>query len=457
MQKIKLSILLILFLSSCESFLHPDPPQNELPSDKVFQSDASATAALLNIYGTFASQSDYISNGWSYGLSYWGGLLADEYIHYRLEAEASTQFYYNNILSTNGFVSSVWSSSYRIIYNANAALEGLETSAGVTPALKTQLKGEALFLRAFAHFFLGCLYSDVPYVKTTDFEVNAKVSRMPVGEVFHNVIADLVEAESLMGENYVTAGRVRPNKWVAAALLARVYLYAGEWAKAEQKASEIITHNSVYSLEPLDNIFLTTSKEAIWQLLPEWDGKRYADEGALYILTTTPEYVSLQPDLVAAFESGDERKTHWIGQITVGNKTYDFPYKYKENYENATGAEYTVVFRLAEQYLIRAEARAQQNKIEDAQDDLDEIRSRAGLGGTTANTRQQLLDAIFNERRIEFFSEWGHRWLDMKRTKRADAIMAPIKTGWSSNDTLFPLPNTEILRNTHLTQNEGYD
>jgi hypothetical protein len=119
-----------------------------------------------------------------------------------------------------------------------------------------------------------------------------------------------------------------------------------------------------------------------------------------------------------------------------------------------------VLFRLAEQYLIRAEARAQQNNLGGAIPDLNTVRARAGLGGTTASTQADILTAILHECRVEFFTEEGHRFFDLRRTGNLDAvmnIMAPLKGGaWSTNKAWWPIPLTDIQNDTHLTQTPGY-
>src|SRR5690606_28078371 len=120
-------------------------------------------------------------------------------------------------------------------------------------------------------------------------------------------------------------------------------------------------------------------------------------------------------------------KANWIGNVTSQSETYYFPYKYKISSGQDPWNEYPMVLRLAEQYLIRAEARAHQNKLPEAIADLDAIRERAGLL-SIANIKPgigqaELLDAILQERRVELFAEWGHRWFDLKRTAQADAIL----------------------------------
>ncbi|HEY4197438.1 MAG TPA: RagB/SusD family nutrient uptake outer membrane protein, partial [Mucilaginibacter sp.] len=118
-------------------------------------------------------------------------------------------------------------------------------------------------------------------------------------------------------------------------------------------------------------------------------------------------------------------------------------------------------FRLAEQYLIRAEARSQEGNVSGAQSDLNVIRNRAGLANTTASTQTTLLTAILHERQVEMFTEWGHRWLDLKRTGTVDAVMSlvlPAKGGggWNPNMALMPLPLGDLQADQNLTQNPGY-
>ena len=115
-----------------------------------------------------------------------------------------------------------------------------------------------------------------------------------------------------------------------------------------------------------------------------------------------------------------------------------------------------MVIRLAEQYLIRAEARAQQNKLGEAKTDLDVLRNRAGLPGTTASTQSQILNAVLHERQVELFSEMGHRWIDLKRTGQIDAILSVEKTGWNTNASLYPIQLSQLEANLNLKQNPGY-
>ncbi|MBO9574039.1 MAG: RagB/SusD family nutrient uptake outer membrane protein, partial [Chitinophagaceae bacterium] len=286
--------------------------------------------------------------------------------------------------------------------------------------------------------------------------------------VMAQVKQDLIDAQDSLSENYVTAGRVRVNKFAAKAMLARVYLYNQEWAKAEETASELID-NTTYLLESdCDNVFSESSHEAIFQLLQVAPGTGTA-EGIAYIPqdpTIIPDYY-LSDTLLHAFETDDQRKMKWLNKNVVSvdgvDVDYYYPFKYKTGYA-APYPENIMVLRLAEQYLIRAEARAQLNNLTGAnsgESDLNTIRARAGLLPTTAVTKEELLSAIEHENQIEFFCEWGHRWFDLRRTGRINEVMegiTPLKGGtWSSNWSVYPIPFYEIKLNPFLTQNAGYN
>jgi hypothetical protein len=170
--------------------------------------------------------------------------------------------------------------------------------------------------------------------------------------------------------------------------------------------------------------------------------------------TVIPNYI-IDTSLLNAFEPGDLRKTTWLDSNSVNGITYYYPFKY----EVATGTnktEYNMVLRLAEQYLIRAEARTQLGELSGAEEDLNIIRNRAGLPDTKATDQQSLMNAIMQERRVELFTEWGSRWFDLKRWGIIDNVLSIEKPGWKSTDQLYPIPQQEIMSNPNLKQNAGY-
>jgi len=139
---------------------------------------------------------------------------------------------------------------------------------------------------------------------------------------------------------------------------------------------------------------------------------------------------------------------------------YYYPFKYKLYKIDDAEGEYFMMLRLAEQYLIRSEARTQMNNINGGLDDINVIRTRAGLKEASDLSKDSLLKVILQERRSEFFSEGGHRWFDLKRTGKADEIMqgaCVLKGGqWFSYKQLLPIPIDDIRLNPNLTQNPGY-
>lgn len=477
-------LLTLLYGNSCKKLIDIDPPPTSINQENVYKSDATAISALTGIYATMSNGG--ISAGYTGAgsISVLAGLSADELTLYSgVNDNAKIAFYKNSLVSnsTQSYGHELWVGAggpgiYSSIFRCNAAIEGLSGSTTLTPSVKQQLLGEAKFMRAFFYFYLVNLYGDAPLVLSTDPNVNATLARTPKQQVYQQMIIDLKEAQELLSPVYLngslTTGsgageRVRPTKWAAAALLARVYLYTEDYVNAEAHATTLINQTSLFSLPSLNNAFLKNSTEAIWQLQPVRTGRNTEDAFLFIIPATgpTPTLVNpvyLSPSLLNSFEANDQRKVNgnWINSVTVFGITYYFPYKYKETTTSGLVTEYLMMFRLAEQYLIRAEARAQLNNIPGAQADLNAIRTRAGLGNTIANDKSSLLAAILKERQVELFTEFGHRWLDLKRTNTINTVMAiaaPQKgTTWNPNWQLYPLPFTDIQRNPNLVQNPGY-
>jgi hypothetical protein len=178
-----------------------------------------------------------------------------------------------------------------------------------------------------------------------------------------------------------TTERVRPNKWAATALLARAYLYRKDYINAEIEADKIISHTELFKLVELDQAFLMNNEEAIWQIQPvSRDIFSNTREGMLLKILpeNTEPIVFLHPDLVNSFNPKDLRLANWINTVvTNSGQEFTYAYKYKIGIEDEPVKEYSTVFRLAEQYLIRAEARIHLGKVIEGIADINEIRSRA--------------------------------------------------------------------------------
>jgi hypothetical protein len=450
----------IFFLSftfsmpACDSFLEVDLPKSQLTNVAIFQEYTTANAAMADVYAKIRDRG--LLTGTAFGLTNYLGNYADELTFYGAATNPVFAFYTNTILPSNTTIGTFWNNSYNQIYAANAVLEGVRPSV-LTTQEKAQLEGEALFVRGLLHFYLLQLFGDIPYIQTTDYRANSIIRKTPKSEVYTHIITDLKTAESLLLPAYSSTERVRPTSFVVKALLARVYLYKGAWDDAGKMATVVIENNSVYVFEnTLSKVFLKNSTEAIWQFMPASAGKN-TDEGALFTFTSgPPPMVSLSESLMNSFATNDLRKIAWTTPISKGSSTWYYASKYKESKNTATSREYSIIFRLTEQYLIRAEARAELGNLIGAKEDLNKIRNRAGLSNTEAGSKEQILEQILEERKKEFFTEYGHRFFDLKRTGKLDAVLS-IKPGWNGTDILLPLPESELTLNPNLKpQNLGY-
>ncbi|HVI44926.1 MAG TPA: RagB/SusD family nutrient uptake outer membrane protein [Chitinophaga sp.] len=460
----------LLLINSCKKFVQINTPNNGISNIDVYSSNATAIAVLSGIYINMSQPS--IKDGGALSVSTYCGLSADELTIYGNGiADVRLNAYYKNALNASIVgTPDLWSSYYQLIYVANAAIEGLSQSKSISIQIKQQLIGEAKFIRAFSYFYLTNLYGDVPLAINTDYKQNIILPRTPKAQIWQVIIADLKEAYLLLSDKYLdgtlvrsTSERVRPTKWAAAAMLSRSYLFTRDWVSAENIASVVINNKSLFNITSLDSTFLSNNNEAIWQLQPVNNGWNTEDAKTFVLPSTGPSRdwpIYLNKNLMDYFEPTDQRKIKWIGSVNKDGIDYFYPYKYKINLQYQPITEYSTILRLGEQYLIRAEARAQQGNISDAINDLNTIRVRAGLPETTASTTSTLLEDILHERQVELFSEWGHRWLDLKRTQNIDAIMQIVASQkgstWSSNWQLYPITLNDILRDRNLTQNPGY-
>lgn len=453
----------------CKKFVNIPPPTTQIVTENVFTNSSAATAAMTSIYSQMENAAD------PYSIALDNGLLADELTNYSTDIPLS-EFYENAMLAKD--IGNPWEDAYSYIYQANAVINGLNTYSGIPASVSSQLIGEAEFTRAFWYFYLTESYGPVPLAISTNYTINSILGRSSQSSVYQQIIADLKDAENKLSVNYVdetdtvlTNDRVRPNRWTAAALLARAYLYTASFDSAEQQASLVINNSSLYGLcSSLDSVFLQNSREAIWQIPPPQPSSAASTtDGNGFILTSAPQtggtsnVATISPQLLGTFENNDNRVQDWIGVFTTSNMNYYFPYKYKVNQLNATGTatEYTMVLRLAEQILIRAEARVQQGDLSDAILDLNLIRNRAGLAAYSGPTsKDSILSSILHERQVELFTEWGNRWFDLKRTNMINSVMSivtPAKGGtWNTAGALFPVPLSEMSADPNLGQNPGY-
>jgi starch-binding outer membrane protein, SusD/RagB family len=457
------SLLLVMVafcLTGCEKLIEVDVPVNQLTTGAIYSDSVTAQATVNGMYSamynttgggtvTASTFGTFVINcpARSADESYWPNSPNDELVN-------------NSLVPTSADVTTLWVNPYSNIYQANKIIEGMQASA-LSESLKRQLIGEAKFIRAYCYYTLVNFFGDVPLVTTTNVQVNLSLGRTPVNEVYNQMISDLKDAQAVLASDYSwSAGlRTRANKWAATAMLARVYLYRKQYALAEAESSKVIANQPTFSLPALSQTFLKASPETIWAFNTNQFGYPFIARALLPSSSGEPSQ-PLTPNLVAAFERDpvrqdyeDDRFAAWVKTSPTGRA---YAVKYVSNVAGAN-TEFAVVLRLAEQYLIRAEARAQLNDLTGAIADINRIRTRAGLRNTPAATKNDLLLAIEHERQIELFMEYGHRWFDLKRTGRATAVLSPIKgSNWQETDVLYPIPQAQIINNSNLVQNLGY-
>lgn len=455
-------IIISLLSSSCEDFIEIEAPNNKLAQKVVFSNDDTAISAMTGIYNELYRSS--FSGGHFYSVTLLAGLSGDNISSIYTSNDLRMQFEQHELQPDNQNVLYLWSGAYNVIYMANSMLEGLYDSTNISPDLKKQLEGEARFIRAFSYFYLANLFGDVPLIFSTNYRENQLAPRVAEAEVYLQIIEDLEFAMELLSDDYRNGERTQVNSYAATALLSRVHLYLENWEQAELLSTRVIDANSKYKLpDDLDAVFLANSEEAIWQISPIGGGgmMTQTNEGSLFVIDPVYYYSAafqLEENFLKLFEEQDKRSQNWIEYNHELNVF--FPHKYKIEYSNSFPiTEYSMVLRLAEQYFIRAEARARMGNLAGSIEDLDIIRSRAGLSHLAETdpgiSQDALLDLIFEERRKELFTEWGHRWFDLKRSGRAEKVFGPEET-WQSSDFFYPIPEEERIKNPNLSQNTGY-
>lgn len=440
-----IAMLYLCLNTGCSKFVEVDNVTDQLLNTQVFSNQETANSAINGIYRGLRDRV-YNMGATPVVLT---GLSSDEL--YNFTSDASWDDYRsNNIQANNNYIP--WSSYYAVVYQCNAAIEGLSKSP-ISQQYKALYTAEAKFLRAFSYFHLVNYFGPVPLILTTDVTKNAIASRQPVGDVYSLIVNDLSEAIPDLPNDYNHAGgeRIRANVWAAKALLARVYLYQNDWSNAATVAGEVINSSNYGLLSNIDSFAVKNNRESIFQYANT--SSEGNSEPTRFIFTVGPG-VLVTPTLLGAFETDDIRKTKWIKSGVYQSQIYYYPFKFKIT---GPGNEYYPLLRLAEQYLIRAEAKAQLDDVSGAQSDLDTLRTRAGLPNTTANDKPSLLLAVEHERRIELFAEGAHRWFDLKRTGKIDAVLSVVKgSNWQSSDALYPIPLSDVTKNPNLTQNDGY-
>lgn len=441
----------IFIVTSCEKLIDVDIPDNQIDRETVFKDTQTANAALAGLYADIMKNSSIAGGILETNLS----AYTDELENYTTAASDVRDIFLNQQIDTNTIVYSLWANSYKQIYTANSILEGVQGSTGISASDKKYLRGEALLIRTIMFFYLNQLYGDIPYPESTDYNINNTIKKTTSSEVLSNMERDLMEVSILLQNDYRDSERIYPNRMAARLLLAKVYMARHEWNKAESALKEII-QSPLYQIEPdLTKVFQKPGKHVLWQQKPH-NNQSLPQASIYYFVNAMPSTYALTTSLVNSFSPGDLRKQNWTAAVIFNGKTYYRAEKYK-NRDFNNMMEYSIIFRLEEAYLLLAESLAQQDKIVDALPYLNATRLRAQITPIIMPIgKDALLDEILLENKREFFTEMGHRFLDLKRTGKLNTLQT-IKPNWKDFHMLWPIPQKDILLNTNLKpQNTGY-
>lgn len=446
----KTSIYIVSFLAlpalvSCKKFLDVTPKESITSAQTIFDK-ASAEEALRGVYSALAN-ADYYGTGFQ-SIAY----LSGDNVQWTGSQSQIQEFINHKVSAENATISGAWTAIYRTINRANLVIHKVPavTDPLLTTALKDQFIGEAYFIRALAYFDLARTWGGAPIITnpTVSYTDNYGIRRSTQTATYAQALADLNNAETLLKP---TTERYRANQKTVWALKARYYLYQKDWANADAYASKLIEDPTSYKLvTPYNSFFAGNVRGTIesvfeifyngttevnthrgqWQ--PQINGgtRQWAPSTGLLALVNNAATGGNRNTLVAK-----DNQNRWYGNL----------------YYRSPASDPSYIIRIAELFLIRAEARAQLNNLTSAIEDLDAIRDRAGLAATTATTQADLLLAIENERRLEFAFE-PHRWFDLVRTDRAKTVL----NFTDANKYLMPLPSQQIQIDTALKQNDSY-
>ncbi|PSR52853.1 RagB/SusD family nutrient uptake outer membrane protein [Adhaeribacter arboris] len=370
-----------------------------------------------------------------------------------------------NGVTSNTHVLNQYRQDYLIIARTNQVLSTID-KVDFAAESKNNLKGQALFLRAFAYFELVRYFGKVPLHLTP--VTNREEAALPLSseeELYTQIVKDLTEAIPMLpAKSKQEAGRVTSG--AARTLLANVYINQKKWAEAETLLREVVTSNEYALIPNYADVFSTSTsnknnKESvfevqflegsaglngnfIYQFMPR---PMAATEVVTIMGTSNPQPLDAEgnniptPDIIAAYETGDIRKDASIGYITLSgsarsNKVYPYIKKFAKPHalHNNTGTNWPV-YRYSEVLLFLAEALNEQGKTGDAATFLNQVRSRAGLGEAQGDLRE----AIYQERRVELAFE-NKRWFDLVRTGRAIDVITAYGQRVKANPVAYYYP-----------------
>jgi len=447
MKKIIFFLFALAFtIMSCNKVMDVKPTDSVAAEDAI-KDKTGVEHALLGSYNALQATGLYYLNAIIVG-----DVAADNLTH------TGTMMEYGQIENKptpaeNSIVEGMWSGAYNGINCVNNILAKLPSVTGLTPEEADNYEGEALFIRALLHYYLATYFGGVPIQTQPTLDLShIDIARNTLAEVYTQVITDLTTAKAKLSTTKIKG---RANSYAASALLAKVYLtkfqLLGDQPSATlaiAEASRVIDEGGYLLAADYAALFNPANdmSESIFEVV--FDAQNYTRLAQYFFSRDLSGRYEVAPTtgLLQSYEPADTLRLD--ASVAYDAKPQPYCFKYKDV---SGGTDHVYVFRLAEMYLIRAEAKAYSNiDIEGIREDIDRIRLRAGLQNTTATSFDELKLAIENECRHEFAFE-GHRWPDLVRTKRAVPLL-----GIDENYTLFPIPLSELQTNKLMVKNPGY-
>ena len=456
-----LATVLLVSLASCKkSFLELNPPTSLTP-EVALATEADLQVALRGAYAGLKSTALY-----GRSLMVIGDMMGDNTYQSTLNTNRYTLFNNNTYTVTDGDVSGLWNASYTVILRANNIIN----SPVAANANVNQIKGEAYAIRALAYYNLVRFFA-TPYTQdpaalgvplVTTYDADLKPGRAKVSEVYALINADLTQAYTLMTK-FTNSSQF--SKYAAKALQAKVYNTMGDKTNAKTAALDVITNSGFTAVSAAAHAgywsgvsFRTDKVETLFEL--SFDAvANNAFDALAYIYLQSGNYGDMlcADDLYASFSATDARKSLYATGTRGGLASV-----FVNKYSSFTGDHSdTKVIRMAEMYLIAAEASYPANEA-DAIKYVNEVTSRRGATAI-ASTGAALLEDIITERRKELAFE-GERYHDLQRLKRdvvrgANYPASARTIAFSNFRRIMPIPQGELDANPTIKtqQNPGWN
>lgn len=490
-----LLMLLVLF-NGCDSFLEEDP-RNLLSPDNFFNSDAEANAAVNGLYHDFMDNNLYSGRGLDDVYISGADVIGPNRVFGGVEPVQS----YTVSEANYGSVRAIWQALYRVVQDANLIVNKVTDNEKLSEEARNQALGETLFLRSLAYYHLTNIWGEVPYYREnlplTEVQALGRTDRQ---QIRSDLAGDLQQAQDLLPDGYEENDLGRASKWAAATLLVKIHLIQENWQAARDKAVEIINNSPHRLLENYADVFDRSNPyndEIIFQIdfvkdlmpttrtdsysprirdEPMKSDERNALTAALEARNEGFTGYGLAiplPDFVEKFPADDLRRPMNITTEYLGFEL-KFPYMPKNwNLDEISSprgnhGENYIIFRLADVYLMAAEAENELNGPAGAYQYVNAVRERAYDPDQPweGMSQQTFREAMYDERKWELAGE-GHRRMDLVRWGILLEVVRSTKyriydpaSNIQPHHVLLPIPVEELELNPKLLDsdptNNGY-